>query len=723
MNSQEAPYPNWRQTRIIVPIGRLFARAWFRAQAHGLEHLPEDRPVIYIAKHPRTFLYLETVILGIYVSTDRAWKPFRVVEQRNTSLHHTPFLAWMRRNVGAIPPTEEAALAELSQGRSLLIYPGGGRELYGPSDRVEWGDRAGFARLSATTGAPLVPVAIVGADQQHPIRLPLGGTHSLWLPLVPLPVRLDYWFGPPIEPPASTEPAAVAEHARAAARATQELLDQGFAVRRKPKNPASAVRQRRARNDAASEAAKVPIDDTRWYYRAFYVRLGAWLSRYHRLRFTGAPPEGPCIYVARHGAGYLNFDLVATGYALAWKEWYEQRLPRTRSLRIVAAESQIEQAFPGLPAMKRQAGLIDPGEASCLAVLERGEQLLLTPGGSREAQPSAPRYKLLWEGRHGFVRLALKTGATIVPTAVVGGLEAFPGFSMGKLSFWSPLPLPRASMSRWASRSSCRARRRKRSIPRPSSRSSSSPGSARRRSSIAWWHRERARVARDIPRTLVASDWHLGSWCPPGHAALALAFLARADQAGERVVLNGDIFEALFEPPGAAERAHPEVASAIAKLASERGLVRLAGNHDPEAGPARLELQVAGVGRVLISHGHDADPIHGSPLGALGDPISRRLGRLALVRGAARVAELGARALAGRQMQRVFRERCLGLVMREGFALGVFGHIHSRHLALGDAYANCGWLARDRLEYLVLDSDGPRLEALHASEVESRWTF
>jgi 1-acyl-sn-glycerol-3-phosphate acyltransferase len=182
-----------------------------------------------------------------------------------------------------------------------------------------------------------------------------------------------------------------------------------------------------------------PIDTSRGY-RLLTVAAEA-LTRYHRTRVDGAAPDGPCIYVALHGAGYLVLDLVVAGYALCWRDHLLRRGPRI-PLRIVAAQSRIEQAIPGLPRAKRAAGLIDTSEASCLAALEAGEQLLVTPGGSREAQPSRDFYRLRWAGRYGFVRLALKTGAPIVPLAVVGGPEAFPGFRLGKLSFWSPVPLP-----------------------------------------------------------------------------------------------------------------------------------------------------------------------------------------------------------------------------------------------------------------------------------------
>ncbi len=184
------------------------------------------------------------------------------------------------------------------------------------------------------------------------------------------------------------------------------------------------------------------LDPTRPIYRRLLLPWGWAMSRYHRMALEGGPPpRGPCIYVTLHGAGYLVLDLVLAGYLLHWKGFYERGEPLT-PLRIVAARSKIERFLPGVPAAKDLVGIIGVEEARCLAVLERGEQLLITPGGSREAQPARDFYRLRWEGRYGFVRLALRTGAPIVPLAVVGGTRAFPGFRVKKLSFWSPLPLP-----------------------------------------------------------------------------------------------------------------------------------------------------------------------------------------------------------------------------------------------------------------------------------------
>jgi UDP-2,3-diacylglucosamine pyrophosphatase LpxH len=218
-----------------------------------------------------------------------------------------------------------------------------------------------------------------------------------------------------------------------------------------------------------------------------------------------------------------------------------------------------------------------------------------------------------------------------------------------------------------------------------------------------------------VKRVLVAGDWHLGTYSSPDQAQLALAFLRRAHEAGDTIILNGDIFEGLFEPVARAERAHPELSALIAELARAGVLARTEGNHDPGSGAARIVLEQSAVGRVLVAHGHQVDPVHDSGVGNFGDGISRRFGHLSLVRGAASVAEAFVAGTMAARVDRMYRRRCLAMVERAECTLGVFGHTHRRHLAAGDAYANAGRLRRTRLEYLVLDASGAALRDFTAS--------
>jgi 1-acyl-sn-glycerol-3-phosphate acyltransferase len=189
--------------------------------------------VVYVGKHPRGWLYLEVMLLGLLSFWDGDRPPFRPMEKRGTSLHRLPGIGFVRRHTSAIEATEEAALEALAAGESVLLFPGGARELYGPEDVLQWKGRRGFARIAAAAGVPVVPFAIAGADQQHLGRIPLGRRSSLWVPPVPLPVRLDFWFGAPLDPPRRGDARALAAFSEDVAERTRALLDRALAARRR----------------------------------------------------------------------------------------------------------------------------------------------------------------------------------------------------------------------------------------------------------------------------------------------------------------------------------------------------------------------------------------------------------------------------------------------------------------------------------------------------------
>jgi 1-acyl-sn-glycerol-3-phosphate acyltransferase len=226
------PYPSARQRAVLLPLFR-FLRAYYRARTHGLDVVPKDGPVLFVAKHPRCYLYFETMLLGLFTFfSDASWPEIQVMEKRDTSLHRTPVVGWLRRNVNTIAATEDGAVEALGARRSVLIFPGGARELFGAPDVLRWSGHDGFARIAARARVSVVPIAIAGADRQHPWRLRIGRRSTLWLPPLPVPVRLDYWFGAPMRPPDPARSRQVVAFAREVAAATQALLDSAVAAQR-----------------------------------------------------------------------------------------------------------------------------------------------------------------------------------------------------------------------------------------------------------------------------------------------------------------------------------------------------------------------------------------------------------------------------------------------------------------------------------------------------------
>jgi 1-acyl-sn-glycerol-3-phosphate acyltransferase len=225
----------WFARRVVIPLAHAFAH-YSRARVFGDNLIPSDGPVIYVGKHPRSYLYLETALLGVFAFWDSGRPPFRVLESAHASTQRAPLHSWIRHHVGAIPAIEESALEVLRNGESLLIFPGGTRELYGAPDQLRWHGREGYARLAVTAQVPVIPFAIAGADQQHPMRISVGRS-SIWLPPIPLPVPLDFYFGapllPPVEPVDGEIRGVISAYAAQVHAATTGLLAAAVAERRK----------------------------------------------------------------------------------------------------------------------------------------------------------------------------------------------------------------------------------------------------------------------------------------------------------------------------------------------------------------------------------------------------------------------------------------------------------------------------------------------------------
>ena len=131
-------------------------RAVWRLEVEGAAHLPAG-PVIVVANHDSLsdpFFLGAALERPLRFLTKRELWRFRVVGWALDGLGGIP-VERRRGDVGAVA----AAAQALEQDAAVAIFPQG--TTLGPPDRP-W--QRGAARLALTTGAPLLPVAIIGAD-------------------------------------------------------------------------------------------------------------------------------------------------------------------------------------------------------------------------------------------------------------------------------------------------------------------------------------------------------------------------------------------------------------------------------------------------------------------------------------------------------------------------------------------------------------------------------
>jgi 1-acyl-sn-glycerol-3-phosphate acyltransferase len=150
----------WMMKAVLTPILRLS----YRVRVEGKEHLPSKGPVILAANH-RSFL--DSIFLPLVLRR-------RVTFVAKAEYFDSKKTAWFFHGVGQIPIRREGgsasdrALASASEvleaGGLFGIYPEGTRTRDGYTHR----GHTGVARLAQRTGAPIVPVGMVGTDECQP---------------------------------------------------------------------------------------------------------------------------------------------------------------------------------------------------------------------------------------------------------------------------------------------------------------------------------------------------------------------------------------------------------------------------------------------------------------------------------------------------------------------------------------------------------------------------
>ncbi|GEM_PF-334769 len=141
-----------------------------------------------------------------------------------------------------------------------------------------------------------------------------------------------------------------------------------------------------------------------------------------RVRTLGAqrvPPAGEGALVVANHAGTLPFDAIMTKLAL------HDEHPDHRHLRELAADLALRTPVVGHLARKSGDTLAHEHDAEWM--LRNGDVVGVWPEGYKGiGKRYRDRYKLQRFGRGGFVQVALRTGAPIVPTAIVGSEEIYP---------------------------------------------------------------------------------------------------------------------------------------------------------------------------------------------------------------------------------------------------------------------------------------------------------
>jgi 1-acyl-sn-glycerol-3-phosphate acyltransferase len=230
-----------------VGVAAFFHRFYFRTSVHGIEQVPSGR-VLLISNHSGQFP-LDGMLIAASMFLDA--EPPRILRSMVEKWTQTlPFVGTVFSRVGQVVGVPENARRLLELGEAITVFPEGARGISKPfSQRYKLTDFGlGFMRLALETETPVVPVAVIGAEEQYISFGNLEGVAKAFgmpsFPIIPqwlvpggqmpLPTKYRIYFGEPMffEGDPDDDDAVIEEKVGRVKGTIQSMLNRGLKERK-----------------------------------------------------------------------------------------------------------------------------------------------------------------------------------------------------------------------------------------------------------------------------------------------------------------------------------------------------------------------------------------------------------------------------------------------------------------------------------------------------------
>ena len=200
---------------VLLPPLRLLYEKWFRVETVSMENVPATGGVLLVANHSGT-VPVDALMMGLAVHDHHpAGRTLRMLGA--DLVFDTPILGPLARRAGITLACNEDAERLLDSGEAVSVFPEGFKGVGKPFSqryKLQRFGRGGFVSAAVRSGVPIVPCAIIGAEEIYPMLadikplaralglpyFPVTPTFPLLGPLgaIPLPSKWLIEFGEPI---------------------------------------------------------------------------------------------------------------------------------------------------------------------------------------------------------------------------------------------------------------------------------------------------------------------------------------------------------------------------------------------------------------------------------------------------------------------------------------------------------------------------------------------
>jgi 1-acyl-sn-glycerol-3-phosphate acyltransferase len=238
----------------VLPFFEFLYTVWWRVEATGMQNVPGSGAGLIVANHSGVLPW-DGVMVNLAVRHEHPGRrTCRMLALDMFAL--LPFLAPLLAQSGAVRANPENAERLLRNGELVGVFPEGvkgvGKRFKDRYKLARFG-RGGFVRIALHTGAPIIPCAVVGAEEIHPalarmdwVGKPLGLPYVPITPtfpllgllgFVPLPSKWSIEMGEPIRMDgygrdAANDPMLVNRLSEEVRATIQRMVDDGLARRR-----------------------------------------------------------------------------------------------------------------------------------------------------------------------------------------------------------------------------------------------------------------------------------------------------------------------------------------------------------------------------------------------------------------------------------------------------------------------------------------------------------
>ena len=171
--------------------------SYFRVEAVGMDNLPDHGRALIVSNHSGTLPLDGAMIMYAVRFCHPAHRDVRPLVE--DFVFHFPFLGMTMNRIGCVRACQENAERLLEGDQVVAVFPEGIKGIgkrYRERYQLQRFGRGGFVKLALKSGAPIIPAAVIGAEEAYPMLTKVTWLAKyLGIPYIPITPTFP-WLGP-----------------------------------------------------------------------------------------------------------------------------------------------------------------------------------------------------------------------------------------------------------------------------------------------------------------------------------------------------------------------------------------------------------------------------------------------------------------------------------------------------------------------------------------------